>query len=282
MKKNKLGQFNKTVLISALLIEITTGAQAATIDVDGVTCTFNDAVTAANLDTATGGCTAGSGADVLELPADTTLTLTGVSDVNSDVTINGNGSTLDAAGADRVLRVGQSNYGGAGDLTINDTTISNGYSINNNGTDVANFGAGVRAYNGSTLIISNSTISNNNGGGVMFSASNGGVYNSVIKDNVSGNGFYGAGLSISASSVIVSNSTISANNDELASGGGGIYVTNYGGAANLQIMNSTISGNKTLNNGGGIHHVDYGNVTNISLTNVTLVNNTSTGDGGGL
>ena len=38
---------------------------AATINVDGVNCTLIDAINAANNDTATGGCTAGSGADLL-------------------------------------------------------------------------------------------------------------------------------------------------------------------------------------------------------------------------
>lgn len=49
-------------------------AQAATITVDGATCTLVDAIDAANSDTATGGCPAGSGADTIELQTNVTLT----------------------------------------------------------------------------------------------------------------------------------------------------------------------------------------------------------------
>jgi hypothetical protein len=51
--------------------------QAATIPVGGA-CTLVDAITAANTDTATGGCPAGSGADTILLPAGSTQTLTEV------------------------------------------------------------------------------------------------------------------------------------------------------------------------------------------------------------
>src|SRR5690606_5038375 len=50
-------------------------ARAATITVDEVTCTLIDAITAANTDTATGGCIAGDvGLDTIDLQADVTLT----------------------------------------------------------------------------------------------------------------------------------------------------------------------------------------------------------------
>ena len=45
--------------------------QAGTIAVTS-TCTLVDAITAANTDTATGGCPAGSGADTIVLPKDST------------------------------------------------------------------------------------------------------------------------------------------------------------------------------------------------------------------
>ena len=48
---------------------------AATIPVGGA-CTLVDAITAANTDTATGGCPAGSGADTIVLPVGSTQTLT--------------------------------------------------------------------------------------------------------------------------------------------------------------------------------------------------------------
>ena len=53
-------------------------ALAATIAVDGPTCNLIDAIIAANTDTATGGCTAGSGADTLVLANSSIHTLTSV------------------------------------------------------------------------------------------------------------------------------------------------------------------------------------------------------------
>ena len=50
---------------------------AATIPVSA-SCTLINAITAANTDTATGGCPAGSGADTIVLPAGSTQTLTTV------------------------------------------------------------------------------------------------------------------------------------------------------------------------------------------------------------
>ena len=42
----------------------------------GPDCTLRDAITAANTDTATGGCQAGNGADTIELPSASIITLT--------------------------------------------------------------------------------------------------------------------------------------------------------------------------------------------------------------
>ena len=50
-------------------------AFAATITVNA-TCTVNDAIIAANTDAPSGGCAAGSGADTIVLPANTTVLLT--------------------------------------------------------------------------------------------------------------------------------------------------------------------------------------------------------------
>ncbi|MEZ4770589.1 MAG: hypothetical protein R2844_19470 [Caldilineales bacterium] len=63
----------------ALLLSLNgsaTGASpAATIVVDGTTCTLVDAITAANTNTATGGCVAGDpGADTIDLQVNVTLT----------------------------------------------------------------------------------------------------------------------------------------------------------------------------------------------------------------
>ena len=109
-------------------------ALAATINVDGTSCTLVDAITAANTDAATGGCTAGSGADTLVLAAGSTHTLievndgtdgpTGLPAIASVITIEGNGSTIrrDRSVTEfRILAV-RSN----GNLTLQETTVSGG------------------------------------------------------------------------------------------------------------------------------------------------------------
>ena len=80
---HKLG----AALIGALLL-LALGqvapAYAANITVEGTTCTLINAITAANSDSATGGCTAGSGADTLVLASNATHTLTASNNTSSD------------------------------------------------------------------------------------------------------------------------------------------------------------------------------------------------------
>ncbi len=71
------------IVVGLVFLAAGTNLWAATITVTsasgetgGPDCTVRDAITAANTDTATGGCPAGSGADVIELPAGVTITLT--------------------------------------------------------------------------------------------------------------------------------------------------------------------------------------------------------------
>jgi hypothetical protein len=98
---------------------------AATIPVGGA-CTLVDAITAANTDTATGGCPAGSGADTIVLPAGSTQTLTAV-----------NNSTYGPTGLPVISRIVRESaapefrvvaVGSTGDLTLQETTVSGGAS----------------------------------------------------------------------------------------------------------------------------------------------------------
>jgi hypothetical protein len=82
---------------------------ADTIAVDGATCTLADAITAANTNATTGGCThtGAGGADTLNLTANVTLTAsnkstygpTGLPVVTSAITIEGNGNTISRSAA---------------------------------------------------------------------------------------------------------------------------------------------------------------------------------------
>ncbi|KAA3639816.1 MAG: hypothetical protein DWP95_09725 [Proteobacteria bacterium] len=271
--RKKNNRIKQTALVSALLLELS-GAQGATIHVDGITCSFADAVVAANTDTATGGCSAGAGADVLELTSPV-INVTARAEIESDVTINGNGATIQSDGSDfMMLCVGCYS---SGQLTLNDTTVQGGYNSNN-------WGAGVRVYAGS-LNINQSIFTNNSGGAVQFSpGTSGSIVQSVISGNNGlGNYFYSGGVSVSGASVTIDDSTISNNSTiSTSSGGGGLYIGNYGGALDLTISNSTISGNTSDLRGGGISHQDYGNSSTVVLNNVTLVDNSSSAAGGGL
>ena len=106
---------------------------AATIPV-GANCTLVNAITAANTDTATGGCPAGSGADTIVLPAGSTQTLTTVNNstygptglpvISSAITIEGQGSTIRRDSGAPEFRLFAVNS--TGDLTLNETTVSGG------------------------------------------------------------------------------------------------------------------------------------------------------------
>src|SRR5437762_456005 len=80
-------QWKQSLAGIALLLALGQGpALAATIPVDGTTCTLIDAITAANTDAATGGCVAGSGADTIVLQNSSVHTLTAVNNTYSGPT----------------------------------------------------------------------------------------------------------------------------------------------------------------------------------------------------
>jgi len=237
-------------------------ALAATIPVGGG-CTLVDAITAANTDTATGGCPAGSGADTILLPPGSTQTLTEVNNdtfgptglpvVESVITLAGQGSTiLRAEGAPefRLLAVRST-----GDLMLQDTTVRGGApSGYYRGGGVANFG---------TLTVTNSTITSNTGfegGGVWNYFGNVTVLNSTITGNSAG---VGGGV-WNSGTLTVTNSTITGNT-----------ASNYSGVANfgtLTVAHSTISGN-TAHYGRGGGMTNFGGT--LTMTHSTISGNTA-------
>ncbi len=237
---------------------------AATITVDGTTCTLADAITAANTDTATGGCPAGDPAvDTIELTVDVTLT-SALPPINAVVTINGNGNTIardSTAASFRILDVTGSSL-----LTVNDTTITGGNAFNENG-------GGIRVASGGSLILSNSVVENNQtsrSGPFVAAGWGGGIY------------FEGGGL------FSISNSTIRNNVAVGNGGGGGVYYDNlHGSSPPVQISGSTFSGNSTTDtfaDGGGIR-IDGGTTTDpltVNIENSTFSGNSTNGRGGGI
>ncbi len=274
--------FQKTALVAALMVEITT-AQAATIEVDNSNCTLADAITAANNDTATGGCSAGSGDDVINLPNDSTISLTeALPAIINNVTINANGSTIerDTTETTQFSVITGGNLATLPTIEINDATIKGGaYQYNN--------GGGINIFSGS-LLLNNSVVSSNIGGGVsVVNGELSEINNSQITNNITSSDsyatFYGGGLSVSDGSMTISNTTINNNNSMNPSpGGGGIYITSFSGPTNLTIINSTISNNTAESNGGGIN-ITKDSMFDVQVTksNITVVKN-SAADGGGI
>ncbi|MEZ5485268.1 MAG: Ig-like domain-containing protein [Lysobacteraceae bacterium] len=127
--------------------------RAATIDVNGTTCTIGEAVKSANTDSAIGGCTAGSGTDTLRLA--TTMDVDGNTlIIDSDLTLTSLGApvTLQGLGVSRILQIGDWNGASisAPTVTITNINLSGGNATGGNGSDGGGGGAGL---GGAVLIL---------------------------------------------------------------------------------------------------------------------------------
>jgi hypothetical protein len=302
------------LLLASLLLLSLIGVQpahaAGTIVVSD-TCSLIDAITAANTDTATGGCPAGAGADTIELEADVTYTLTlvnnssteqggdnGLPKINSDIVINGNGATIardPSAPLFRLFEVEET-----GDLTLNDVTLQGGDAgassyvpgaIGSNGNVTLNRTVFTQNRNPVTvsypgvLMVKHSTLYNNYGvTGAAIKAYNATISYSTISNN-NGDGISSWTLSLSHSTVsgnttgvvlfadgLIDNSTVSGNEY-------GITVANASGVVvNATIQDSTVTGNPA----GGIMITEIppiGDASQITLTLKQSLVAGNTGDG---
>lgn len=195
-------------------------------------CSLIEAIDNANADAQIhADCPAGSGADVISLPANSAITLTSVNNsivnglprITSAITIEGNGATIRRDGSAPNFRIFE--VTGHGNLTLNNTTVSGGNSS-------SFIGGGI--FNEGTLTLNNSTVSGNNsrhGGGIANWGSA-----TLNNSTVSGNGYgFGAGIH-NRVMMTLNNSTVSGN-----SGTG--LVNDF----TMTLNNSTVSGN--TNNG---------------------------------
>lgn len=182
-----------------------------------------------------------------------------------------------------------------GDLTLNEITIMNGVSIDDGG-GIYNLGAltltssivtnnsaksgGSGIYNGdtsATLIITNSTISDNttNGFAAIFNFGTIILTNSIVSNNTSVHNGGGINNNNAGATLTVINSTIAGNKATGSGGGIGGGIVNADGTVTL--TNSTISNNTATTTAGGIF-----NTGKVTLSNSTLSNNTSKGNTGGI
>jgi hypothetical protein len=213
--------------------------------INGTDCNLIDAITAANTDTATGACAAGTpGADTITLLSDVTLGAVNNAGTNGDnglpviasvITLEGAGYTISRAVGAPEFRFFEVNATGV--LTLTAATVSGGKVSNS-----LNEGGALR--NGGRVTVNRLTFSGNMGkyGGGIF------------------NGTFGI-LSVNESTFT----------DNIATDGGGIL--NQGA---VDVINSTLSGNST-DDGGGLS-----NNGDATVINTTIVSNTAGGGGGGI
>lgn len=281
-------------------------------------CSITEAMEAANTDTAVGDCPAGdSGSDTIEISTNITLTErfesdithggTGTPAIVSEITINGNGYTIQRdsslacnddsisdASEFRIFRVSD-----VGTLSLNNIRLKHGC-VNGNGGSINKFKGGAIKSEG-TLSIENSEVkfsSANVGGGIYSSGPLPVVNNNIISDNsafADGGGIQNFGSITTFSNNIVSDNSTGSTDSE----GGGIYQGNatvalfdnntisrngaiYGsGLMNRGIINalnnSTFYNNEALY-GGGIRNAG----TIVAINNSTFSNNEGDDNGGAI
>ncbi|NWG34667.1 MAG: CSLREA domain-containing protein [Chloroflexi bacterium] len=283
----------KTIL-PLLLILVLAGSSfpvhaAGTITVNTLTdsiaddgqCSLREAVIAANTDTATGGCAAGSGADTivfdasLPSPATFPLTLSGANedaaasgdlDLSGTLTIQGTGASqiiIDGNNADRIfdIRPGAT-------VTISGVTVQHG----NPGSGAG--GGGLIVSGGAPrakLTLLNSIVTANTAqiGGGIYNVGNGAtavIQDTLILSNTAQTS--GGGIANSGDLTLL-NSTLTQN--QARTGGG---VEHFG--FSMRLTNATISGNRASDNGGGLY-----NRGDALILNVTFSGNTASGPGTG-
>ncbi len=245
----------------ALLLPPNRVARAAQITVTSIAgtsggpdCTLRDAITAANSDTATGGCQAGSGADTIVLENGATYTLTqvdnttvqngtalpnGLPSVTSEITIKGNGAVITRASGYppfRLLHVAPS-----GRLILNDVTLTNGLLPNIPTTQPGPGADGGGIFNAGVLTLVNVEVTANSAGNTQPID---GPADPAAGCAGRGGGVFNAGtLTLTASTVRLNRAGSNAPGDEggkCAGAGGGIYNET---AATLTLNSSTVSGN---------------------------------------
>lgn len=226
----------------------------------GPECTLRDAIAAANADSAVGGCTAGDGADTIELPTASAIRLEEVDntadranalpDVTSTIVVQGNGSTLtrvgDATITGTTFRGNRGMYGAAL-WTLGTTSIADAIFDAN----VADHGGAIA--NRGTLVVRDSTFTANSAsftGGALYNQA--GATAQLQGVTIDGGGVPGSsaeegGAIYSRGDLTLADGTSLQNASALT--GGGLYLMT--GTTTLDA--STITANIAAGDGGGAY-----------------------------
>jgi hypothetical protein len=232
-----------------------TAAASGTITVGGG-CTLVDAVTAANTDTATGGCAAGNGADTIVLQAGAIYTFTSAASsdailgttalpiITSDIKIEGNGATIarDPSSATPAFRLITHTRG---HLTLQRLTLRNGLTMWPVYDTYAGWGGCILSvYGPSELTIDSSTVtgcsvSGGDGAAMMLGGHPSEITNSTFDHNDSRDFVSVVRASGAGGALTFSNSTLSDNPDHLS--GVGITEGAVASLTNMTIMTGSQS-----------------------------------------
>ena len=239
-------------------------SQAATINVSS-SCSLPNAITSANNNSANGGCTAGSGADTINLSgmASPYTLSAALPAVTSDITIAGANKTVSGNDAYRIFRVNS-----GGNLKLNNITLRNGKAPS------LGFGGALFLVASGSATVTSATIHDNAAywGGAVGSYGTVTVINSTIRDSsADSTAGYGGAFLVMGGTTTIRNSAIHGNS---ANQGGGIDVVD----GTLTVENSLIYSNSANGGNGGAIHQASGTVT---LAHSTLWNNQATGSGAG-
>ena len=226
----------------------------ANVDAD---CTLPDAITAASTDTATGGCPAGAGPDIIIMPENNPVTLTeALSDIEGKITIECNGNTISASGVTTGIfyLLIEAQESPIADLTIEDCIVEGGVCATCPG-------GAFHGNAGTKLTILRSVVRNSSAGGGSAMHSGGAIY--MVGDNAGP-----STLSLRDSSI---------HNNSATSAGGGIHVT---GRVAVDIQRSAVYSNTAGAQGGGVNLA--GAAAEAIINNSSIFGNTSgSGEYGG-
>ncbi len=265
------------LLLPLLLFWSAGRAQAADIQVNA-NCTLHDAFATANDDTPVGSCTY-TDIDGTTNNADT-IVLTGSGQSYSHnflinitsgsvITVQGNGNTISGNNSHRIFEV-------RGNLTLDNLTLSGGYSSVGGGAIYLGAGA--------TLAIQNSTVTDNRAlpseddisrGGVIVGVSEG-DYSVTIRDSLftSNRSAHGGDImnleSLSGTKSVTIENSAFINNGTPGDPKWLINIVGYDAQFTVTISNSTFSGNNSVG-------ISLANTVSATLSHLTVVGNVSRG-----
>ena len=256
-----------TVLVVSLILFVRPGAgvQAASITVDA-TCSLKNAITAANTDTATGGCAAGSGADTITLSADVEV-LDRTLNVTSELTLDGGYHTISGSPSRRLFEVGSSGNLHLHRVKLRKTTSENSYS-----------GKGGLVFNEGTFRVTKSSLENSfagDGGGAIYNEGQLTVESSFFRNGrTSGRG----GAILNERRATITNSTFVGNRASLGGAAASVWDWRNWDTRSMVFEHVTFVNNQASDKVSGHTLEQYGD--DIGLYNSILVATTSRGDCG--